>query len=89
MIYAEVKDSNAQREINEQLSATENKKWYRRLMIISLSAKRHTVKKLTEMFQLGEATIRRYIHAYNQDGLSGLRPKRTTRALNQCPRSSQ
>jgi transposase len=73
-----MKDKNSQQEISEQLKATENKKWYRRLMIISLSAKRYTVKKLTEMFKLSEATIRRYIHAYNQDGLCGLRPKKAT-----------
>ena len=78
MIYAKVKDSDAQQEINEELSATNNKKWYRRLMIISLSAQKYTVKKLTEMFQLSEATIRRYIHVYNQGGLSGLKPKQSS-----------
>lgn len=78
MIYAEIKDSNTQQEIDEQLKASEDKKWYRRLMIISLSAKRYTVKKLTEMFKLSEATIRRYIHAYNEDGLSGLKPNQST-----------
>jgi transposase len=78
MIYAYMKDNNCQQEIDQQLKATENKKWYRRLMIISLSAKRYTVKKLQEMFQLSDATIRRYIHAYNQDGISGLRPNKAT-----------
>lgn len=78
MIYAEVKDSKSQEEISEQLQIAKDKKWYRRLMIISLSAQRYTVKKLTKMFQLSQATIRRYIHAYNQDGLKGLKAKQST-----------
>jgi len=31
MIYAEMTDKNSQAEIDEQLKATEKKKWYRRL----------------------------------------------------------
>lgn len=77
MIYADVKDSKSQEEIDEQLQTAKDKKWYRRLMIISLSAQRYTVKKLQEMFQLSQATIRRYIHAYNHSGIKGLEAKQS------------
>lgn len=77
MIYAEINNPDEKQQLEDELAATPEKKWYRRLMIISLSAQRYTVKKLTEMFKLSEATIRRYIHAYNQEGISRLKANKS------------
>ena len=57
------------------LKASKDKQWYRRLQIIALSAKKYTVRQLSQMFHLCPATIRSYIKAYNQGGLEGLKVK--------------
>jgi transposase len=74
MIYAEIKSQEEQKRLNDAMRASEKKSWYRRLQVISLSAQRYTVQKLSEMFQLCEQTIRNYIHAYNDGGLDKLAP---------------
>ena len=77
VIYAEIKNPEDKQQLDDELLAAQEKKWYRRLIIISLSAQRYSVKELSEMFKLSEATIRRYIHAYNRDGISGLNPNKS------------
>ena len=51
-------------------------KWYKRLLIIKLSATEHmSVGKLAKMFNLCDDSIRSYIHKYNTSGLEALMPK--------------
>ena len=73
MLYAIV-DEQGQDELKNEMTQTKNKKWYRRLKIIDLSARGHGVPVLARMFDLSEPTIRAYIKAYNDGGLTGLRP---------------
>jgi transposase len=58
--------------LDDALKASNNKNWYRRFQVIALSAQKYTVQKLSEMFKLCQATIRSYIHTYNQVGLEAL-----------------
>lgn len=74
MIYASIEAREQEQRIDEELKSTPDKKWYQRLLIISLSAKKYAVKKLSRIFGLSPFTIRRYIHAYNQGGIEGLKP---------------
>ena len=74
MIYANIKSEEEQKQLDDALKASKSKNWYRRLKIIALSAAKHTVKQLSDMFDLCEATIRNYIHSYNQGGLDKLKP---------------
>jgi len=76
MIYAEIKSSEEQKSLKAAIDAAKDKKWYRRLMIITLSAKKYTVQKLSEMFNVCQTTIRCYVHSYNEGGLEQLRPKK-------------
>jgi transposase len=73
MIYATV-DVQQKAELDTEMNRTKDAKWYRRLKIIDLSGQGFSVSELSEMFDLGAGTIRRYIHAYNEAGLDGLRP---------------
>lgn len=75
MIYANIASSEEQKRLDAAKEATKDKTWYRRLMIITLSAQQYTVQKLSELFHLCETTIRSYVHAYNEGGLDQLRPK--------------
>jgi transposase len=74
MIHAKIKTQEAQKHLNDALKASKNKNWYRRLRIIALSADKYTVKQLSGMFDLCEATIRNYIRSYNEGGLDKLKP---------------
>lgn len=74
MIYAEIPDSNAQQELDDAIKESKGKRWYIRLMIIALSAQKYTAQKLAEMFNICQATVRNYIHAYNKGGLQRLKP---------------
>ena len=74
MIYAKIKTQEEQKRLNDAMKASKTKNWYRRLQIVSFSAKKYTVKKLSEMYKLCEATIRNYIHSYNKGGLDKLKP---------------
>jgi transposase len=76
MLYADIKSSEEQQRLDAAREAAKEKKWYCRLMIITLSAQKYTVQKLSEMFDLCQATIRNYVHAYNEGGLDQLRPKK-------------
>jgi transposase len=77
MIYAEIKNQEEQKRLDDALKASNNKNWYRRLQVIALSAQKYTVQKLSEMFRLCQATIRNYIHTYNEGGLETLTPKKS------------
>jgi len=57
MIYAKIKDQEEQKQLDDALDSSKNKKWYRRLQVIANSAKRFTVKQLSIMFAICEATI--------------------------------
>ena len=78
MIYAKIKSQKEQKRLYDALKSSQKKNWYRRLQIISLSAKKYTVQKLSEMFELCEATIRNYVHSYNEGGLDKLKPVKQT-----------
>ncbi len=77
MIYAKITSSEEQKRLDAALDAAKEKKWYRRVMIIMLSAQQYTVQKLSEMFHVCDATIREYVHTYNEGGLDQLRPKKS------------
>ena len=71
MIYAKV-DAQDREAIRDEMKTTKNIKWYRRLKVIDLSSQGFSVPELSQMFDLSEATIRRYIHHFNEAGLPGL-----------------
>jgi transposase len=73
MIYAKV-DAQKKQALLAEMNSTTDVKWYRRLKIIDLSRQGFSVPELAQMFDLHAGTIRRYIHAYNEAGLDGLRP---------------
>ena len=76
MIYAELGDASALERLNIALSEAKKPQWYRRLMIIKLSATEGlSVPKLARMFNLSDDSVRSYIHKYNTSGLEALMPK--------------
>ena len=74
MIYAEIKDQEERIRLQDAMKASKNKNWYRRLQMIELSAEKYSVQELSNTFKLCEATIRNYIHSYNDGGLDKLAP---------------
>lgn len=74
MIFACIENEVAQQELQRAIKSAEKPQIYRRLLTIRLSAEGKTVNELANLFQLQPLTIRRYIHAYNENGLSGLIP---------------
>ena len=77
MIYAEIRSQEERIRLQDTLKAAKDRNWYRRLQVIELSAEKYTifcVQELCDTFKLCEATIRNYIHAYNQGGLDKLAP---------------
>lgn len=79
MIYAQIEDKIEIQRIECEIQKAWKKSWYRRLMIIKLSGTdKLSVPKLSEMFNLCQATVRSYIHTYNNNGLSALVPKSPT-----------
>lgn len=76
MIYAEISDASALQELDAALREATKPQWYRRLLIIKLSATENlSVQKLAKMFTLSDDSIRSYIHKYNTSGLEALKPK--------------
>ena len=76
MIYAELGDASALERLESALSEAKKPQWYRRLMIIKLSAtERMSVPNLARMFNLSDDSVRSYIHKYNTSGLESLMPK--------------
>jgi transposase len=74
MIYARIKSQEEQKRLDDTLKASKTKNWYRRLQIVALSAEKYPVSRLSEMFNLCQATIRSYIKSYNEGGLDKLAP---------------
>lgn len=76
MIYAQIIPED--RELLEsEMKAAKDAKWYRRLKIIELSSQGKTVLELANLFGVSKATIRDYIHRYNEGGIGNLCPKRS------------
>ena len=73
MLFAQVTEKG-QEELKTAIYETQDAKWYRRLKIIDLSAQGHRVPELAHIFDMGEATVRRYIKQYNAGGLANLQP---------------
>ena len=73
MLYAKV-DEAARKALNQAIKTTKNVKWYRRLKVIDLSAKRQEVSEIATIFDLSDNTVRGYINRYNQGELEGLKP---------------
>lgn len=74
MIYAKLNNPEEKEILEAELKSAKNRNWYRRLQIIKLSARRHTVQELSQEFSMCQQTIRNYINAYNQGGLPTLFP---------------
>jgi transposase len=75
MIYAKIGENDLLF-MEKEMNLTTDASWYRRLKIIHLSSQhRKTAPELASLFDLCQATIRSYIHAYNTDGLDGLKRK--------------
>jgi len=76
MIYAQITDKNEIERIDEEISKAQKKNFYRRLVIIKLSATQQiSVPQLSKMFNLSKATVRHYIHTYNTGGLAAIVPQ--------------
>ena len=76
MIYAELRDGSALECLDAALCEATKPQWYRRLLIIKLSATEGlSVPKLARMFNLSDDSVRSYIHKYNTSGLEALMPK--------------
>ena len=73
MIFAKV-EAQQKVALDAEMNTASEAKWYRRLKVIDLSGQGFSVPELSQMFELGAGTIRRYIHAYNDAGLEGLQP---------------
>ena len=73
MLYAQMTEADRQT-LQAKLKVAKDTSWYRRLKIIDLSAQGKSVPELAVLFDLSEATVRDYIHRYNQGGLAGLQP---------------
>ena len=74
MIYANIKNEEERIRLADALRAAKDRNWYRRLQVIELSAEKYSVQELSDTFKLCEATIRNYIHSYNEGGLDKLAP---------------
>jgi transposase len=73
MIYANI-DAQGREALQNAMKAAANTKWFLRLKLIDLSGQGYSVPELAQMFDLCAATIRRYIHGFNEAGIAGLRP---------------
>jgi transposase len=72
MIYVILKNPEEKEILESELKSARDKNWYRRLQIIKLSSRKHTVQELSREFSLCQQTIRSYINAYNQGGVPAL-----------------
>jgi len=76
MIYAQLQTKQQLEHLNEELLKTKKKNWYRRLVIIKLSAtEKRSVPELSKMFDLCPATVRSYLRSYNSGGLKAVAPQ--------------
>ena len=88
MLFAKVYNA-AIKELEQALRNADQTKWYRRLKIIDLSAQGHRVPELAYLFDLGEASVRRYIKQYNEGGLDNLRPGKSSGRQASIPLSKE
>ena len=72
MIFAKVKDQKEQERLDKAIDKAKDKKWYRRLMIVKLSSQGKLTRHLKKEFDVGEATIRRYINSYNDVSIASV-----------------
>ena len=76
MIYAELRDASAIERLDAAIRQARKPQWYRRLLIIKLSAtEQMSVPHLAKMFNLSDNSVRSYIHKYNASGLEDLMPE--------------
>ena len=73
MIYAKV-DAQEREALQIAMKAATNTKWFLHLKLIDLSGQKYSVPELAQMFDLCAATVRCYIHSFNEAGIVGLRP---------------
>ena len=73
MIYAQV-DEAGRKELEQEIKANPEMKWYRCLKVIDQSSKGQSVPEIGALFYLDPSTVRSYIHRYNNGGLAGLKP---------------
>ena len=78
MLYAQPHGDHAISELQVELKKAKDVKWYRRLKVIQRSMAGRRVPQLVEEFDLCAATLRSYIKAYNQGGIEGLRPGKSS-----------
>jgi len=76
MIFAKVETEAAKKELQEALKSAKKCYFYRRLLIIQLSSEGKSIPELSSLFFLTEATVRQYIHDYNNGGLVKIIPKK-------------
>jgi len=76
MIFAKVETEAAKKELQEALKSAQKSYFYRRLLIIQLSSEGKSIPELASLFLLTEATVRQYIHDYNNGGLVKIIPKK-------------
>ena len=74
MIFAQIETEEDIEKLQLALRKAEKPSIYKRLLIIQFSAQGKTVMELAFLFNLHPLTIRKYIHAYNQEGIKGLMP---------------
>ena len=73
MLHAQVSPGDRAR-LHEAIHSATETKMYRRFKIIDLSSQGYSVPALAQLFDLSEATVRSYIHAYNHGGMTALQP---------------
>jgi len=78
MIYAEYKNNEDKEQLLDEIKHAKNKDWYRRLQVVKLSAGKMSVQQLSKMFDLCQNVIRKYINTYNENGLKGLFPSKSS-----------
>ncbi len=74
MIFARISSEEDQEKLQLALKEAKKPYIYRRLLIIQFSAQGKRVVELASLLKLHPLTIRRYIHAYNRDGIQGIIP---------------
>ena len=74
MIFARISSEEDEEQLHTALKEALKPYIYRRLLIIQFSAQGKGVVELASLFRLHPLTIRKYIHAYNRDGIQGVVP---------------
>ena len=74
MIFARISSEEDEEQLHTALKEALKPYIYRRLLIIQFSAQGKGVVELASLFRLHPLTIRKYIHAYNRNGIQGVVP---------------